>query len=175
MADAFSEKTEYISTDDFANLTSQDWAMFALGYTLGFFVTLASSGFLALFGDFPCLVQWALIIQSLYSFYVYMKVYEESNFTDSNFMFYMIFGFIQFGEAINLGICPKKDDHGFNSSRSDKSFFDMDHPQSLRADPYGFMPQFEQTSYFVSLFSFFGQSNDDTAASIIAVVGVLGI
>ena len=132
--------------------------MFALGYTLGFFVTLASSGFLALFGDFPCLVQWALIIQSLYSFWVYMRVYEESGFTDANFMFFMIFGFIQFGEAINLGICGADDDHGFNSSRSNKSFFDNRNHQSLMTDPFGFLPQFDQTSYFISLFTLFAQS-----------------
>ena len=132
--------------------------MFALGYTLGFFVTLASSGFLALFGDFPCLVQWALIIQALYSFWGYMRVYEESGFTDTNFMFFMIFGFIQFGEAINLGICGADDDHGFNSSRSNKSFFDNRNHQSLMADPFGFLPQFDQTSYFISLFTLFAQS-----------------
>jgi len=126
--------------------------MFALGYTLGFFITLASSGFLALFGNYPCLITWALIIQSMYSFYVYMKVYEESEFTDGNFLFYMIFAFISFGEAINLGICGAEDDHGFNQANRS---FSLTPASFFSRDTFGFLPQFDQTSYFISLFTLF--------------------
>ena len=126
--------------------------MLTLGFTLGFFITLASSGFLALFGDYPCLITFALIIQSMYSFFVYMKVYEESNFTDSNYLFFMIFAFISFGEAINLNICGAEDDHGFNQANRS---FALTPASFFSRDSFGFLPQFEQTSYFISLFTLF--------------------
>ena len=126
--------------------------MLTLGFTLGFFITLASSGFLALFGDYPCLITFALIIQSMYSFFVYMKVYEESNFTDSNYLFFMIFAFISFGEAINLKICGADNDLGFNQANRS---FSLTPASFFSRDSFGFLPQFEQTSYFISLFTLF--------------------
>ena len=148
--------------------------MFALGFILGFFVTFASSPFLPLFGDYPCLITSALIINSMYSFYVYMLVYETSGFTNPNFLFYMIFAWISFGEAINFGdACWSSiEDHGFN--QNNKQLFTLPQFSGLN-DRYGFLAHMQLTSYFMHIFSLFGQSSSADTASIIAVVGVIGI
>lgn len=52
----------------------------SLGFILGVFITLITTGLISFLGT--CATMWAFILASSYSFYIYMVLYEESNFKD---------------------------------------------------------------------------------------------
>jgi len=64
----------------------------SLGFILGVFITLITTGLISFLGT--CATMWAFILASSYSFYIYMVLYEESNFKDENFLIGMILAMI---------------------------------------------------------------------------------
>ena len=61
-----------------SELGALDWTYFGIGFVLGAFITMVTTGLASFFGT--CLQMWALIVAALYSFYIYMILYEKSNF-----------------------------------------------------------------------------------------------
>lgn len=61
-----------------SDLEILDWVWFGTGFVLGAFITLLTTGMIAFLGT--CVTMWAVIVASTYSFYIYMILYEESDF-----------------------------------------------------------------------------------------------
>ena len=87
-------KVPVVQEKAIGDLNALDWTWFALGFLLGAFITIATTGMISAFGT--CLQMWAYIVASLYSFYVYMVGYEESKFDDQSYLMGMVLSALQF-------------------------------------------------------------------------------
>ena len=88
---------------DLYGLTWTEWGIFMTGLFLGLTITFATTGLASAIS--PCLAMWAQVTATSYSFYVYMKIYEESNFDNTEAMAMMILNMIAWGDALNSGAC----------------------------------------------------------------------